>query len=186
MAVGRMLERCRGHLRRRARRLIPPALRPKVDASDLVQETFVDAARRFVDAPRDRSDELRAWLYRIMALNLAEKRRQYLGTERADVRREVRLEQTPDRPGVAALRDRLADAGPSPGADVEGLEADARLAERVAALPDVERRVVLWRYWERLDYAEIGRRLGGRSADAARMVHARACRRLYRELGGEP
>ena len=186
MAVGRMLERCRGHLRRRARGLIPPALRSKVDARDLVRETFINAARRLVDAPRDRSDEPRAWLYRIMALNPAEKRRQNLGAARADVRREVRREQTPARPGAAALRDWPADAGASPSADAEGREAERRLAELVATRPEVERRIVLWRYRERLDDAEIGRRLGDRSADDARMIRARACRRRYRGLGGEP
>jgi len=179
------LERGRAYLKRRARGLIPPAIRGKVEASDLVQEALVDAARRIGEMPTGRSDELRAWLYRIMILNLAEQRRRFLGTARADVRREVRLEATPPRPGLATLRDRLACDGESPSDQAEGREEEGRLAEAIAALPWAEREVVVLRYWKRLEYAEIGRRLGGRSADAARMLHARACHRLFRELEGE-
>lgn len=180
-----MLDRCRAYLRRRARRLIPAAMQGKVGASDLVQEALVDAARRMGDMPLGRSDELRAWLYRIMALNLAEQRRKFLGTARADVRREVRLEETPPRPGLATLRDRLAGGGESPLERAASREDEGRLADAIAALPSAEREVVVLRYWERLEYAEIGRRLGGRSADAARMLHVRACKRLFRELGGQ-
>lgn len=180
-----MLDRCRAYLNRRARRLIPAPMQGKVGASDLVQEALVDAARRMRDMPRGRSDELRAWLYRIMVLNLAEQRRRFLGTARADVRREVRLEETPPQPGLATLRDRLAGEGESPSDRAMGREEEGRLADAIAGLPPAEREVVMLRYWERLEYAEIGRRLGGRSADAARMLHARACKRLFRRLGGE-
>ncbi len=181
-----LLERCRAYLRRRADGMIPAARGGKLGASDLVQEALVDAARRIGEMPAEQSDELRAWLYRIMALNLAEQRRRFLGTARADVRREARLEATPPRPGLATLRDRLASEGESPSDEAAAREERRRLADAVAALPDVERQVVVWRYWERLEYAEIGRRLGGRSADAARMLHARACKRLFRSMGGEP
>ncbi len=180
-----MLKRCRAYLKRRARGLIPVAIQGKVGASDLVQEALVDATRRIEEMPAGRSDELRAWLYRIMVLNLAEQKRRFLGTARADVRREVRLEATPPRPGLATLRDRLGGGGESPSDRAMGREDEGRLADAIAALPEVERRVVVLRYWERLEYAEIGRRLGGRSADAARMLHARACKRLFREMGGE-
>jgi RNA polymerase sigma-70 factor (ECF subfamily) len=187
-ALTARFERCWEHLERRARRLIPPALRMKLGASDLVQEAFVDAARKAAEMPQAGSDELRAWLYRIMVLNLAERRRQFLGTARADTLREVRLEETPGAgvgEGGDSLRDRLEASGPSPVADAQASERAGRLAEAVAGLPEVERTVVLWRHWEQLDYAEIGRRLGGRSADAARMVHARACRRLSETLGDD-
>lgn len=180
-----MLDRCRAYLNRRARRLIPAAMRSKVGASDLVQEALVDAARRLGEMPAGRSDELRAWLYRIMVLNLAEQRRKFLGTARSDVRREVRLEATPQHPNMAMLRDRLAGGGESPSDRAMGREDEARLAEAIATLPGAEREVVMLRYWERLEYAEIGRRMDGRSADAARMLHARACRRLFREMEGE-
>lgn len=180
-----MLERFRGYLERRAHALIPQAMRGKVGASDLVQEAFVDAARRVEEMPAGRSDELRAWLYRIMALNLAEQRRRFLGTARANVLREVRLEATPPRPGVPTLREGLAGDGESPSDRAMGREEEGLLADAIATLPDAEREVVMLRYWERLEYAEIGRRMGGRSADAARMLHARACKRLFRQLGGE-
>jgi RNA polymerase sigma-70 factor (ECF subfamily) len=138
--------------------------------------------------PRGGSDELRAWLYRIMVLNLAEVHRHFFGTERADARREVPLEETPRSfggEGGDSLRNRLKAAGTSPVTEVQARELARKLADAVALLPEVERAVVIGRHWEQLDFAEIGRRLGGRSSDAARMIHVRACRRLADLLGND-
>lgn len=184
-AIGERLNRCRDHLIRRANRLISPELRLSVGASDLVQETYVDAARKLGSMPEANSDALRAWLYRIMVLNLAEKRRE-LGAAKRDVHRVIGLEETPADGVGPRLLERLADGGESPSTEAAKSEDEARLAEAIALLPDVERQAVIWRYWERLDYAEIGRRLGGRSADAARMIHVRARHRMFLTLEDPP
>ena len=89
--------------------MIPPALRPKLGASDLVQETFVDARRRLGDLRARDQDELRAWLYRVMMLNLAEQKRTYFATAKTDVRREVR--DSPAVEGQSVPARRIADGG---------------------------------------------------------------------------
>jgi RNA polymerase sigma-70 factor (ECF subfamily) len=147
-----------------------------------VQETFVDAVRKRLDMPGGGSDEVRAWLYRIMAWNLREKKRQFLGTVKADVRRVVRMER---ESGKLGPEDGLVDGGESPSGEAARKEEAGRLAEAIARLPEPDRQVVVWRYWERLEYAEIGDRIG-KTPDAARMIHARACKKLARILGEEP
>lgn len=181
-AFGADLEACRNYLTLVAERMIPPALRPKLGASDLVQETFVDARRRFGDLRARGPDELRAWLYRVMMLNLAEQKRTYFATARTDVRREVR-----DRPAIGedgpTLLDGLADARPTPSTAAISRERLARLASALGELAERDRRAILLRYAEGLSFAEIGRRLDGLSEDAARKLYGRACRRLLDRVG---
>jgi RNA polymerase sigma factor (sigma-70 family) len=55
------------------------------------------------------------------------------------------------------------------------------LCRALDSLPDDYRQVIALRYWENLDFDEIGQRMG-RSAAAARKLWLRAVERL--ELGG--
>lgn len=184
-SFGEELEACRGYLTLVAERAIPAALRPKLGASDLVQETFVDARRRLGDLRARDRDELRGWLYRVMMLNLAEQKRTYFATAKSDVRREVRAE-----PGTVE-EDRhplegLVDGRPTPATAAMSRERLERLAAALSDLAERDRQAILLRYAEGLGYAEIGRRLGGLSEDAARKLYGRACRRLLDRLGTTP
>jgi RNA polymerase sigma-70 factor (ECF subfamily) len=59
-----------------------------------------------------------------------------------------------------------------------------RLWAAIDRLPDDYRRVMTLRYTDGLAFAEVGQRLG-RSADAARMLWARAVERLKDDLTGD-
>ena len=72
------LEACRPYLLRVAERHLPGAIRAKVGASDLVQESLLDAHRKWGDYSGSSPDELRAWLYRVLMFNLAETTRTFL------------------------------------------------------------------------------------------------------------
>jgi RNA polymerase sigma-70 factor (ECF subfamily) len=48
-AVGRLLELYRNYLRLLARSLVGPSLRVRLNLSDLVQDTFLNAHRKFAD-----------------------------------------------------------------------------------------------------------------------------------------
>lgn len=174
------LEACRPYLLRVAERHLPGAIRAKVGASDLVQESLLDAHRKWGDYSGSSPDELRAWLYRVLMFNLAETRRTFLGTARADVRREDA------GPGDASACPvgTLADREPTPGTRAIGRERAERLAEAMARLPDRDRLVLLWRHHDGLGFVEIGRRLGDRTEAAARQAYQRACEHLADRLGG--
>ena len=92
---GRTLERFRAYLRLLARLQLDPRLRPKIDPSDVVQQTLLHAYRG-LDGFRGRSDgELAAWLRQILARNLAHAARD-LARARRDVDRECSLEAALD------------------------------------------------------------------------------------------
>src|SRR3954467_13617238 len=90
--LGRLLELYRRYLALLARVQIGQRLQGKVDASDLVQETFLDAHRNFARFQGAREAQFVHWLRQILAANLADLLRRYLGTQGRDVRLERELE----------------------------------------------------------------------------------------------
>src|SRR5438067_8082826 len=85
-ALGQVLERYRGYLVLLARAQIGLRLQGKVDASDVVQEAFLEAHRHFPAFRGLTEAELVGWLRRILAAVLANLVRHYFGAKRRDVR----------------------------------------------------------------------------------------------------
>src|SRR5260370_39201342 len=90
-ALGLLLDQYRNYLAMWARLQIGRRLQGKVDASDLVQETFLEAHRDFGQFRGSTEQELAAWLRRILAWNLANLVQRYCGAQRRDVRLEREL-----------------------------------------------------------------------------------------------
>ena len=103
--LGELLELYRNYLRLLARTQIDLHLQGRVNPSDLVQETFLEAYRDFVQFRGKTEKEWLAWLRRILVHNLARLVEQQVKALKRDARREVSLH----RVDVAAL-DR--DLGP--------------------------------------------------------------------------
>src|SRR6266567_7681202 len=89
--LGELLELYRGYLTLLARLQIGRRLRGKVDAADLVQETFLAAHQGWEQFRGTTEAELLSWLRRILAARLADLLRRYLGSQRLDVRLEREL-----------------------------------------------------------------------------------------------
>src|SRR5271166_881667 len=90
-ALGALLERYRGYLALLVRVQIGRRLQGKAGASDLIQDTFLDAQRCFDSFRGATEAEVLGWLRAILAGNLANLVRRYLGTKRRDVRLEQEL-----------------------------------------------------------------------------------------------
>src|SRR5436309_10915735 len=86
--LGELLELYRRYLALLARVQIGQRLQGKVDASDIVQETFLKAHRNFPRFRGASEGEFVAWLRQILAGNLADLLRRYLGAQGRDVRLE--------------------------------------------------------------------------------------------------
>src|SRR5262249_59344683 len=93
----RPLEHFREYLRVLARLQIDPRLRPKLDPSDVVQETLLKAHERRDQFRGTTNAELAAWLRQILANQLAEALRHYTRQAR-DVSRERSLEAAVEGP----------------------------------------------------------------------------------------
>jgi RNA polymerase sigma-70 factor (ECF subfamily) len=180
-ALGEALEACRGYLLLVAERELGADLRAKGGASDLVQETFLEAQRDFARFQGASEDELRAWLRRLLLNNLSNFARHYRGTARRQLGRERVLDADSQLERGAGL---VAD-GPSPSGQAMAHEQAQALQEALQRLPDEYRQALALRHQEHLSFEEIGARLG-RTANAARLLWLRAVERLQRELGEAP
>src|SRR5207237_3309306 len=94
--LGQLLELYRRYLALLARVQIGQRLQGKVDASDLVQETFLEAHRNFARFRGASEPQFVRWLRQILAAKLADLCRHYLGTQGRDVRLERELEDAFD------------------------------------------------------------------------------------------
>jgi RNA polymerase sigma-70 factor (ECF subfamily) len=183
-ALGQLLEHYRRYLKLLARLGIDRRLQGKLDASDLVQETFMEAHRDFPQFRGTTEAELLAWLRQILVGNLGNQVRRYLGTKGRDVRLERELAVEVDVSSRLLERGLLAPQS-SPSQQAARREQAVLLADVLGQLPDDYREVIILRHLAGLPFAEVADRLG-RSTDSVKKLWARALARLRGLLGEMP
>jgi RNA polymerase sigma-70 factor (ECF subfamily) len=180
-AWGPLLAHFRPYLTLLAEIQIGRTLQVKADPDDLVQETFLQAHRAFVDFRGQSVDEFVGWLQAILASRVAKLVRRYCRTEAYDVDREQTLQA--DLADASRQLDRgLMCSGSSPSGTAARREEMVRVAAAVDGLPPDYRQVILLRQLEGLPFAVVGERMG-RSANAATHLWVRALRELQARLG---
>ena len=180
-ALDRLLGMYRTYLRLLARTQIDATLRVRVDPSDLVQEVLKNAFLGFDQFAGRTEAELTQWLRKILVRQLADEVKRHQSQKR-DVRREVSLEAI-DR-SVVEMEAMLVAGISSPSSQAARRERAVLLAEALEQLPADYREVIILRHLERVDFAEIARRMN-RSAGAVRMLWVRALEKLRAALGEE-
>lgn len=171
-ALGHILQSYRPYLMEIARREIDRALQAKGAASDLVQETFLEATRNFSRFHGVSSDQLRAWLRCLLVHRLSKQRRRYYKTRKRGIDRECSLDE---------VETSLLSSSPTPSQVVSADEEMKRFHQAIAQLPEDYRRVLQLRYQEGLTFEAIGPRMG-RTANAARLLWLRAVERIKQTL----
>lgn len=181
-ALGQVLEACRGYLLGIAERRLGAELRSKGGASDLVQQTFLDAQCQFARFQGESEKELLAWLRQILLHNLAHFQRRYRATGKRDLGREVPLaDEASSTDGGADL----AMQTPSPSERAIAHEEAEAVQRALQHLSEEYRQVLMLRHQEQMTFEEIGQRFG-RSTSGARALWLRAVERLNEELGKSP
>ena len=168
-ALGQVLEACRGYLLVIAQQELEPALQAKGGASDLVQQTFLEAQRDFAGFQGGTHEALLAWMRRLLLNNLGNFTRQFRAGKR-NIGRELPID------GDDSRRQRRDDPGKgdsTPSAKVVRQEQADALQRALNELPDDYRQVVLLRYQDELAFEEIAQRMG-RSANAVQKLWLRA------------
>jgi RNA polymerase sigma-70 factor (ECF subfamily) len=182
-ALGRLLQKYRTYVRFLARQQISRRLQGKVDPSDLVQETFLGAARDFAQFRGSTEKEFLAWLRQVLACLLANLVRRYHGTQKRDVRLEQQLEVelTESSQGLGGG---LVDAQPSPSQQADQREQWLLVLRALERLPERDRELLALRHLEELSFPEVARRLG-RTLDSVKKQWPRALFRLRQALTQE-
>jgi RNA polymerase sigma-70 factor (ECF subfamily) len=180
-SVGRLLELYRNYLSLLARTQLGRRLQGKVDASDLVQETFLAAHRDFASCRAATEKELVGWLRAILAAKLTDLVRHYCGARRRDVRLQHQLAQELEESSRAMNFQAVAQQS-SPSAEAARRERAVLLADALETLAADYREVIVLRHLEGLSFLEVARRMD-RSLDAVEKLWVRALARLRRTLG---
>jgi RNA polymerase sigma-70 factor (ECF subfamily) len=171
------LERYRTYLLLLARMQLDPRPQLKVDASDVVQQTLLEAHAGLQQLPRDEDRRL-AWLRRALANNLRDALRAVRRAQR-DARREQSLDAALEE-SSARLGNCLAADQSSPSQRAVRNEDLLRLADAIAALPEGQREAVVLHHLQGWTLSEVAQRLARSEPAVAGLLH-RGLRRL-REL----
>jgi len=174
-ALDKLIEENHEWVHRVVRARLGEGLRKKLDSMDIVQEAMGEFLRYGPRVRVESEDHFRNLLARIVENVIRDEHDWYHARRRA-MSREQRLPAD----SVIDLQRSAALTRPDRAAEKGEHRAEVRLAMELLD-PD-ERRVVLLRQWEGLEFAEVGARLG-LTADAARMRFQRALPRLAAKVG---
>lgn len=152
-------------------------LRVRVDPSDIVQETQLEAFRRLEDYVQREPMGFRLWLRKTALEQLIVAQRRHLGAARRAVGREAPL---PDRSSVLMAEQFLA-SGTTPSQKVSKGELARRMHEALGRLSEDDREILVLRNLEALSNQEAAEVLDVQPATASQR-YGRALLRLGKVL----
>jgi RNA polymerase sigma-70 factor, ECF subfamily len=163
-------------------------LAARIDPSDVVQDTLLEAAQKLAAYLQQRPVAFYPWLRRIAWERLLKVQEQHMTARKRSAAREERQAPALSDASVLALADRLVAPGTSPSNRVVREELHDRVRTALAGLPEKDREVLVLRYVEQLSFSEIAEVLST-SEGAVKMRHRRALLRvsplLSRDAGAE-
>jgi RNA polymerase sigma-70 factor (ECF subfamily) len=153
-------------------------LQGRIDPSDVLQETYLDAAAGLTDYQRNPTLPFFLWLRLLVGSRLSKLHRHHLGTQMRDAAREVSLYRgaLPEA-SSAALAAQLLGRECRPSEAAARAELKIRLQEALNGMDAVDREVLSLRHFEQLTTAEAARVLGISEAAAGKR-YIRALMRL--------
>jgi RNA polymerase sigma-70 factor, ECF subfamily len=185
-ALNSLLDKYRDRLRRMVEMRLDTRLQARLDASDVVQEAYVEVAERLEEYMRDPKLPLFLWLRLVVGERLMKLHRHHLGTRMRDAGREVSLYRGAlPAASSAALAAQLMGRFTSPTQAAVRAERILRLQEALNTLEPMDREVLSLRHFEALTAAETARVLGIEESAAAKR-YFRALKRLKEILAAMP
>jgi RNA polymerase sigma-70 factor (ECF subfamily) len=177
-ALAELFERHRGRLEQMVRVRLDRRLQGRLDPADVLQDAYLDVARRFKEYAADPALPFFLWLRLLAGQRLVDVHRQHLGAKMRDAGREVSLFQANVPPASSeSLAELLMGRLTSPSKAAVRAEAQARVQEALSAMDPVDREVLVLRHFEMLSNEETAQALGLKPS-AASNRHIRALKRL--------
>jgi RNA polymerase sigma-70 factor (ECF subfamily) len=173
-AVSELFVRHRDRLHRGIRLRLDRRVSARVDASDVLQETYLEALRRLTDGTQHQDMPLELWLHWLAREQVLMCHRRHLEADKRAVGREL-----PALPGdsSACFVNGLVGQSSSPSQHVAAAEVADRLRVALQQLDDEERDLILWRHFEQLNNRDTAQLLGITEAAASKR-YVRALERL--------
>jgi RNA polymerase sigma-70 factor (ECF subfamily) len=186
VALNEIFARHRQRLRRMVEMRLDARLRARVDASDVIQEAFIEVAGRLDQYLRDPRLPLFLWLRLVVGERLMKMHRHHLGARMRDAGREISLYRGA-WPGAssAALAAQLLGKATSPTQAAVRAERLLRLEQAINLLEPIDREILSLRHFEELNRHEAAQALNIDEAAAAKR-YLRALKRLRAALADLP
>jgi RNA polymerase sigma-70 factor (ECF subfamily) len=161
-------------------------LQGRVGDSDVLQEAYLEVARRLPEYVREPALPFFLWLRHLTGLKLAEVHRRHLGTQLRDADREVTLHRggLPEADS-ASLAAQLLGKLTTPSQAAIKAETRLYVQETLNSMDPVDREVLALKHFEQLSTSEIAAVLGLSKAGAGSR-YLRALKRLREILSRIP
>jgi RNA polymerase sigma-70 factor (ECF subfamily) len=177
-ALAELFAEHRKRLERMIRLRLDRRLQSRLDPTDVLQEAYLDIARRFPEYVASPTVPFYLWLRNLVGQRLIELHRKHLGARMRSADNEVSLQQGP-LPQVSSesLALQLLGSLTSPTRALVRAEMRLRLQEALNSMEPLDREVVVLRHFEDLSNAEIAQLLNIRPSAASKR-YIRAVQRL--------
>jgi RNA polymerase sigma-70 factor (ECF subfamily) len=185
-ALAQVFVRYKERLRQMVRLRLDRRLQGRLDASDVLQEAYLDFARRLPEYARAPDMPLYLWLRFLTGQRLIDLHRQHLGARMRDAAQEVSLyrgalPQASSASLAAQLLGRLTSASRA----AVRAETQIRVQEALNRMDPMDREVLTLRHFEMLSNDETATVLGIKKSTASNR-YIRALKRLKETLAGLP
>jgi RNA polymerase sigma-70 factor (ECF subfamily) len=185
-ALTDLFQHHRDRLRRMVELRMDARLQGRVDASDVLQDAFLDAAANLDWYLQGSELPPFLWLRLVVSQRISRYHRQHLGTKMRDAGQEVSLYRNPlPQASSAALASMLLGRLTSPSHAAIRAEQVLQVQEALNELDPLDREIVALRHFEELSRAETAQVLGI-TEEAGAKRYLRALRRLKAILAVRP
>ena len=175
-ALGRLLLSHRDQLVRIVKIRMDVRVQSRVDPSDVVQDTYVEATGRFSDFAKNPKMDFFLWLRFLTIQKLIQIHRFHLGAQARDAGREVSINRSPTPQATSAiLAAQLLGSLTSPTRAAIRQEDEAMLEKALNEMDEIDREVLVLRHFERLSVNE--------TAQVLSLSESGASSRYFRALG---
>lgn len=149
-ALNRLFSQHRDYLKRVVKLRMDRQTQRRVDASDVVQDTLVEALRQVDEFVKNPVMPVRLWLRKLAVGRLVMAQRHHLGAQKRSVRREVNL---PEQSSLSIAQQLVAGIA-SPSMASSRKEISRIVREAVSQLPENDREIILLQVFEGLTSTE--------------------------------
>ncbi len=131
-------------------------LRARVDADDVLQESYVSARQRIQYFHNDADHSIFVWLRLIVGQTLVDVHRRHLGAEMRDVSRDVSLQgMRYPRATSASIAVELLGSMTSPSQAAARAETTLQLEQAIGSMSEIDQEIIALRHFEDLTNNEV-------------------------------
>jgi RNA polymerase sigma-70 factor, ECF subfamily len=185
-ALAALFSQHRDRLKRMVKLRLDRRLQGRVDASDVLQEAYLDLAQRLPEYGREPKFPLYLWMRLVTGQRLAQVHRKHLGAAMRNAELEVSIYQKAlPQASTEFLASRLLGHFTSVSQRVVRAEQQIKLQETLNSMDEIDREILALRHFEELSNDEAAKVLEIQPGTASKR-YIRALRRLKEAMASIP